>query len=321
VRRFTDNCTNEEMEMNPMKLGLPLVLVLAYGPSQGLATPILGSDLASFTVLGASTVTNVSPSTIDGNVGVWSSGGANAIAGFLSSPGVAVSDLQVTGGLVHAGTTTGSPNAMSAQSQLTTAINNLASLGPGTVLVNPDLVGLTLVPGIYTVPAGTTNLSGALTLDGGGNANAAWVFQMPSTLITSPDSVVNVVGTGSGAGVYWNVGSSATIDTNTTFIGNILALESISMNTSATDLCGRALAKTGAVTLQQNSLSGTCTGILANSSGLGGGLDVTQNSEGGFEVVFLAPSPSGVPEPSTDLLFGIGLLGFALSRLRKRSFK
>ena len=135
------------------------------------ATPLLGTSLASFTVLGSTTVTNVPTSTIDGNVGVWSSGGANAITGFLSSPGVAVADLQVTGGLVHAGTASGAENAMLSQSQLTEATTNLGLLGAGTVLSLADLVGLILFPGVYTVPAGITNLSGALTLDGQGNAN------------------------------------------------------------------------------------------------------------------------------------------------------
>src|SRR4030066_1670164 len=83
---------------------LALAVIGAFcGASPAWAAPILGSDLASFTVLGAETVTNVPTSTIVGNVGVWSSGGANAITGFLSSPGVAVSDPQVTGGQVHAG--------------------------------------------------------------------------------------------------------------------------------------------------------------------------------------------------------------------------
>lgn len=132
-------------------LSLAVIGMLCCGASPAWATPLLGSDLASFTVLGASTVTNVPTSTIVGNVGVSP---GTAITGFLSSPGVAVADPQVTGGLVHATTAV----AASAQAQLTAAITNLGSLGAGTLL-GADLVGLTIFPGVYTVPAGTTNLS------------------------------------------------------------------------------------------------------------------------------------------------------------------
>ena len=293
--------------MNAMKLTVPLFVVLAIGASPGRAAPVLGSDLARFSVLGASTVTNTGATTLTGDLGV--------------SPGSAITGkATITVNGTHAATA-GNPSvheadatATSAQTQLAAAKASLALLGPGT-LEPADLAGLTLLPGVYTVPTGTSNLSGTLTLDGGGNANAFWVFQSPSTLITSFGSVVDVVNTGAGAGVFWNIGSSATLGAGTSFEGNLLALDSITVGNSVTLGCGRALAQTGAVTLDTDTVSIACLGTgEEGSNGLSGGLDVPVGGGVPTPLPFAPVSPAALPEPGTLALVGLGLVATLASR-------
>ena len=296
--------------MNAIRVTVPLSVALACAPSEGWAAPVLGSNLSSFAVLGAAAVTNTGPTTLAGNLGVSNNSSASGITGFFGT--LANEGPGTVTGAVHQGDTF----AISADGQLVNAMTGLAGMGPGTLL-GAALGGLTLAPGIYTVSAGVSNLTGTLTLDGGGNANAFWVFQMPTTLITSPGSFVDVINTGSGAGVYWNVGSSATLDTGTTFAGNILASTSIAMNSGVTLSCGRALAHTGAVTLIGDTINSTnCAGTGGQgSAGLSGGLTILDSGA----IVPLPYAPiAAVPEPATYalLLAGFGVVGSVVRRKR-----
>ena len=301
-----------ETHMNPIKLAVPLLVALAYCPSDGWALPVLGSQLSSFAVLGASAVTNTGATTLTGNLGVSNNSSATGITGFFGT--LANDGPGTVTGAVHQG----DAFAISADGQLVNAMTSLGLMGAGTSL-GSALGGLTLAPGIYSVSAGVSNLTGTLTLDGGGNANAFWVFQMPSTLITSSGSFVNVINTGAGAGVYWNVGSSATLGAGTSFEGNILASTSVGMKAGVTLSCGRALAHTGAVTLIGDTVNSTnCTGTAAlGSQGLSGGLTILDN--GRVAALPFAPVPA-VPEPGTYalMLAGLGAMSFVARRNTRR---
>lgn len=276
------------------------VVLLLASPIAAIADPILLPQLASFAVLGAESVTNTGPTTLGGNLGVSNNPSVTGITGFY---GTLANDGPGTfTGTAHQGDAV----ALLADAQLVQAMTTLDLLGPGELLP-ADLVSLVLTPGVYTVPAGTTNLSGLVTLDGLGDPNALWVFQMVSTLITSPGSVVNVtnVGDGDGTGLYWNVRSSATLDTTTTFAGNILANASISVNNGVTLDCGRLLVHTGSVTLINDTISIGCEGSgFEGSGGFNGG---------GGSPIDNAP----VPEPGTLGMLASGLLG-AVAWARRR---
>ena len=130
------------------------------------------------------------------------------------------------------------------------------------------------LPGVYPFTS-AAQLTGTLTLNAQGNDNALWVFQIGSTLTTasaSAVSMINAVSMAADDGVYWQVGSSATLGTSTALEGNILALASITLNTSATIENGRALAQTGAVTMDTNVISNVCP-APNNGPGYSGGLE------------------------------------------------
>jgi hypothetical protein len=211
--------------------------LVALGTNAAAATSPVGLGTAdSFAVLAGTGITNTGPTTITGDIGTFPT---TSITGLTS--------LTLLG-TNHAGDSV----TQAAKTDLTTAYTTAAGEGPTTAIA-ADLVGQTLKPGVYN-SASAVGLSGVLTLDAVGDPNAVWVFQAGSTLITASDSKIVMLNGAQACNVYWQVGSSATLGTNSTFTGTILALTSISLQTGAT-VEGRVLARNGAVTMDTNTIT------------------------------------------------------------------
>jgi hypothetical protein len=151
--------------------------------------------------------------------------------------------------------------ALQAQTDLTTAMVNAAGR-PVTANTGADLANLILPGGVYAAgPAGGKGalmLTGPLVLDGAGDPTTVFIFQTDSTLVTASSSTVSLINGAQECNVFWQVGSSATLGTNSNFSGNILASASITVTTGVT-VHGRALASTGSVTLDSDTfVSPTC---------------------------------------------------------------
>lgn len=194
---------------------------------------------STFAVLAGSTVTNTGMTTVTGDVGVSP---GSAVTGF--GPGV------VTGGAIHE-TDIAAANAKSA---LTTSYNDLAGRTLAPVDVSGNLGGMTLSPGLYKSGSSVEISSGDLTLDAKGNSNAIFIFQVATTLEVSTGRQVLLIGGAKASNVYWQIGTSATINANAVFKGSILADQSIAAKTGA-NIEGRLLARIGAVTLQANTVT------------------------------------------------------------------
>jgi Ice-binding-like len=201
------------------------------------SAPSLGAA-ASFAVLGASTVTCTGASAVTGNVGVSPSTG---ITGFNPPCTIA--------GAIHPG----DDAAVQAHADLGVAYKSLAAAACEHNLTGQDLGGQTLAPGVYCFDS-TVGVTGALTLDGGGNSGGVWIFQVGTAISTATSASVVMAGGGTAGHVFWNVGSSATIGTGTAFQGNLLASASITL-TGGSSLTGRALALNAAVTMDNNRVS------------------------------------------------------------------
>jgi hypothetical protein len=188
-------------------------------------------------ILAGSTVTNTGATTITGDLGV--------------SPGTSVTGFPPGNliGVQHAGDAT----AAVALGDLTTAYNDAAGRTLCALTVAGNLGGQTLTPGLYTSTSAVGITSGDLTLDAQGDADAVFIFQTASTLITTTDRQVILSGGARAANVFWQIGSSATLGSTSVFEGTIMADQTISIGTGAT-LHGRALARIAGVSLDADTI-------------------------------------------------------------------
>lgn len=217
----------------------------------------------TFAVLAAASVTNTGPTVLWGDLGV--------------SPGSSITGFPP--GIVHGTIHQTDPVSMQAQADALVAYNLLAGQAFDQDLTGQDLGGMTLVPGVYHFDDAAF-LTGNLTLDAQGDPMARFDFQIGSTMISASNSAVNIINGGDGRSVFWQVGSSTTLGTNTAFAGRILSFASVTANTGATINYGSAIALNGSITMDTNTIV--------------------------------------VPEPASMLSIGLGMSAFSLRTLARR---
>ena len=238
------------------------LMLFAAGAARAAPGEVLLGTAGSFGVLGGQGVTNTGPTTVEGNLGTCPN---PAISGF--PPGM-------VGGSIHANDAV----ACQAQADTTTAYNDAAGRAPTTNYLGPtDLGAKTLVAGVYK-GSDSFGLTGTLTLDGQQNPDSVFIFQAASTLITATNSSVVLVNGAKACNVFWQVGSSATVEVGSSFVGTVIALTSITAKTNAS-IDGRLLARNGSVTLaEQRAASRLVRGEHDNDDRRGGGGDGTTTS-------------------------------------------
>ncbi|MHB8275327.1 MAG: ice-binding family protein [Dermatophilaceae bacterium] len=279
------------------------LLVALPGSAQAAAIPVPLGTADSFVVLAGAGVTNTGPTTLNGDLGTFPT---TSITGAGS--------LTVTG-TNHAGDAV----TQGAKTALVTAYTTAAGEGP-TSPISGDLTGKTLTPGVYN-SASSIGLTGLLTLDAAGDNDAVFVFQAGSTLTTGSGSSVILRNGARSCNVFWQIGSSATLGTNSKLVGTVLAYQSITVTTGAT-VVGRVLARNGAVTLDTNTIirPTPCTATPTATPTPTASPQVTQIPSGGVRTGDGSTSGSG--NGGLGLLAGVlvfaGVGGATVVAVRRR---
>src|SRR5665648_543692 len=242
--------TLKKMRSISLLLTLSLAVIMAVPTLSMAAQPTVNLGTTStFAVLAGTTITNTGHTTISGTTP--EGGGDVGLYPGSDFPGKA--DVTLSG-TVHINDTV----AIKAKTDLVAAYDDAAGRTPETTIPS-ELGGKTLYPGTYFSTSGTFQITGTLTLDAQGDPDGVFVFKTASTLITAAGSNVNLINSARYCRTFWKVGSSATLGTNSHFVGHIFAYQSIAAQTGAT-VQGQLLARNGAVTLDTNTITnGICT--------------------------------------------------------------
>ena len=300
IRHFA----SRSVAVGTFALAACLVLTFAdVGRAEAVSQDVPLGTAASFAVLAGSTVTDVPATTtvISGDVG--------------SSSGTSMTNLLpanlINGGAMFAA----DPGGVAAGAQVDLTAAYIQAAGQLPAIDAPvDLASANLTPGVYVPLAGGPSFSnsGNLTLTGTGAAGEYFVFQMASTLTMDAGSTITLINV-SPCNVFWQVGSSATLGTNSTFVGTILADQSIAVANGAV-IEGRLLARIGAVTLDNNTITSTmCTPTRATAAAAAAAAEAeaARLAATGFDPI--------VPAIAGFVVIGIGALFLARRRPRRRS--
>ena len=251
--------------VRPRTAGAGLASIVAMGllfagGAQAANPPVqLGSD-ASFSVLAGSTVTNTGPTTMFGDLGL--------------DPGSAVTGAPHSLGAMHIDDGV----AIKAKSDLVTGYNDAA--GRPSTQLSADVSGQSFTPGVYNASSSLLLSAGAMTLNAQGDPNAVFIFKVASSLTTGSATTVQLINGAQPCNVYWQIGASATLGTNSRFIGTVMALTTITAQTGMT-MDGRLLARNGAVNLDTNTITTSACSTNTGTGGTGGTTGGTGGTTGG----------------------------------------
>jgi hypothetical protein len=288
------------MKNKHLKIAVAAALTFASLPALVLATPLIGTDLASYSILAGGYLSYGAGTTVNGNVGA-----------------VTYIDPVYAMGTNSSVDLIKSPNVIQGLAELSNAKSALNNMGTGTALLTTLGGNNTFFSGVYSAADLTTAAGSIITLDGRGELNPYWVFNITNYLATGAGTKINIINTGANGGVFWNTGGYASLGASTELLGTVLSTGYISIGAESKLLCGSSYSSSYvSVGAGVNTGSSACNGTgtwVGSTNSLSGGLDIVD----GIAVSSLI---TAVPETETldMVLTGICLIGLIIRRRKNK---